>query len=190
VAFEQQVGGEQQAGRDDPRDPRTNLFIAAVLEADGASLPVTVRNLSDYGALVEGPALPALGTAVRLLRGSLHAAGTVAWSSGRRCGLRLTDPVPVALWMAKPGNVAQAEIDAAVRALRAGRAAPSPPEADTVAAPELSVKIRDLEALLDTVSDDLAAAPETVARHSAQLQSLDLLAQGLAKLRASVEQSG
>jgi len=174
------------AGQEPPRAARTNLFIAAVLEIGTASLPVTVRNLSESGALIEGAALPPEGTHVRLVRGSLAAAGKVAWLRERRCGLRLTDPVPIALWMAKPGNVGQAEIDAAVRQIKAGKPLAEPPAAEPTAAPDLVATISELEAQLAAVSDDLASAPETVARHAGQLQTLDLLAQGLVRLRLLV----
>ena len=182
---ERGIGGEQGAAHEPARAARTNLFIAAVLEWGGGSAPVTVRNLSETGALIEGAVLPLAGIDVRLVRGSLVAAGTVAWAKDRRCGLTLSDPVPVALWMAKPGNVGQAEIDAAVRRIKAGQAIAALPP---TAAPDqdLAASIRALEAQLDAVSEELASDSETVARHAEQLQTLDLLAQGLARLRGQV----
>ncbi|GAC1582021.1 MAG: hypothetical protein NVS3B5_16300 [Sphingomicrobium sp.] len=60
----------------------------------------------------------------------------------------------------------------------------------STAKPSLEASIRELEAQLAEVSDELASASETVARHAEQLQTLDLLAQGLARLRAQVTVSG
>lgn len=178
-----------EAGRAEPqREPRTNMFIAALLEWDAGSTPVTVRNLSDHGAMAEGAGLPPTGTTVRLVRGTLSAVGVVAWASERRCGLRIQELVAVAKWLAKPVNAAQAEIDAAVRRIKAGQ---SMPPASVIASspasePDLAASIRALEAQLAAVSDELASSPETIARHMEQLQTLDLLAQGLARLRGRV----
>ena len=185
------MAGEKQTQSDPLREPRTNMFIAALLEWGAGSASVTVRNLSESGALVEGAAMPPTDAEVRLVRGSLSAAGTVAWVTERRCGLRLEGPVPVALWMAKPGNVGQAEIDAAVRRIKAGQAVtPLPnvtvPGSLLASEPDLTASIRALEAQLAAVSDELASDPETVVRHSTQLQTLDLMAQGLARLREGV----
>ena len=44
------------------RTPRTNMFIAAVVEWSGATHPVTIRNLSLDGALIEGATMPPVGT--------------------------------------------------------------------------------------------------------------------------------
>lgn len=178
-----------EAGRaESQREPRTNMFIAALLEWDAGSTPVTVRNLSEHGALVEGAGLPPTGTTVRLVRGALSAAGAVAWANERRCGLRLEGLVAVAPWMAKPGNARQTEIDAAVRRIRAGHIMPpgAALASSPVSEPDFAVSIRALEAQLAAVSDEFASTPETIARHPEQLQTLDLLAQGLARLRERV----
>ncbi len=140
-----------KSGHEPPRAARTNLFIAAVLEIGSASLPVTARNLSESGALIEGQALPPAGSAIRLVRGSLAAAGSMAWVHDRRGGLKLTDPIPIALWMAKPGNVGQADIDAAVRRIKAGQAVAAP-AVSPAAVPSLADSLRELEQLLAAVS--------------------------------------
>lgn len=178
------LGGANRARSEAPRLPRTNMFIAAVIEFGGCSLPVTIRNLSVDGALVEGPGLPNAGTSVRLVRGSLSAAADVVWGGGQRCGLRLRNPVTVAHWMARPGTVRQVEVDLAVRRLKDGHLPPASPAAGPT--PSLEASIQELEAQLAAISDALASAPETIARHPEQLQLLDLMAQGLARLRRRV----
>jgi len=91
--------------------------------------------------------------------------------------------------MAKPPNVRQEEVDAAVGRIKAGQAlaaAPHPPK--TAIAAHFAASIGALEAQLAAVSDDLASNPKTVAPHADQLQALDLLAQGLARLRGQVSE--
>lgn len=102
------------------RAPRTNMFIAAALLLDGVSAPVTIRNLSTLGALIETPCVTAPAAPFSLQRGSLIASGTVAWSTKNRCGLRFESPVSVRDWMAPPANSRQAQVDATIAQIRSG----------------------------------------------------------------------
>lgn len=170
------------------RDMRTNMFIAALLQWGGGSTPVTVRNMSPAGALLEGATLPPPGTPATLTRGSLSASGKVAWTSERRCGLHLTGLLDVACWMARPGNSRQAEIDRAVQHVKAGgdclTAAPPPlPAPPFSCGAQQLAHIKVLEQLVADLGEALISDPETIIRHSAALQKLDLLAQGLERLR-------
>ena len=170
------------------RAVRTNMFIAALLRWDGCSAPVTVRNMSPGGALVEGATLPPPGTFATLCRGSLSVSGNVAWSNERRCGLHLTGMLDVAGWMARPDNTGQAQIDRAVQQYKSG-VGPLTTVPPPLPAPPLScgaqqvAQIRALEQLVADLSEALASDPETIIRHGAALQKLDLLAQGLERLR-------
>src|SRR5574338_707014 len=95
--------------------PRTNLFLAAVLHGGKSSSPVRLRNMSSEGALAEGVDVPQAGSEVRLVRGSLAASATVAWSAQGRCGLHFSSPVSVREWLAPPANQDQQRVDDAVR---------------------------------------------------------------------------
>ncbi|MEO6248672.1 MAG: hypothetical protein ABIO85_08865 [Sphingomicrobium sp.] len=175
------------AGPEPVRARRTNLFISAVLHVGATTIPVTIRNLSAHGALVEGTTLPPVGTEVRLVRGSLGSVGAAMWVSERRCGLSLEGPIAAEQWLAKPGNLGQAEIDAAVQRIKAGQVpVPTTLAIALLGDSDLPASVRTLEAQLAAVSDALASSPETIARHGAELQSLDLLAQRLARLRRQV----
>ena len=176
-----------QQERDAVRDPRTNMFMAAVLHWAGRSAPVTLRNLSPTGALVEGAVLPMAGELIHLVRGTLCADGNVAWSVGRRCGVRLGHLIDVAKWMAPPGKSQPTPIGLTAEA---GRHLAIPPPVPSPMSrsiePSPARLLRDLERLLLDVSNDLASDSATVARHGTQLQKLDLIAQGLVRLRGSV----
>ena len=105
----------------DPRsDPRSHVFLMAVLATGATSHPVRVRNLSAQGALLEGGDLPPENATVSLKRGSLTAAGKVAWARGRHCGIRFIGPIAVAEWVDRAGVVGQQRIDAAVAEFRNG----------------------------------------------------------------------
>jgi hypothetical protein len=104
---------------DDPRsDPRSSVFLTAVLYAGAAQTPVRIRNLSTQGALLEGADLPAEGTIVQIRRGSLSAAGDIAWSRDQHCGLRFAALIEVASWIDRAGPVGQQRIDAAIADFR------------------------------------------------------------------------
>ena len=99
-------------------DPRSNVFLTAVLCASGAQTNVRVRNLSAHGALLEGPGLPAEGAVVQIRRGSLSIAGHIAWSRDQYCGVRFASVIEVGAWIERAGPIGQQRIDAAIANFR------------------------------------------------------------------------
>lgn len=75
------------------RSRRSNVLMAASVEFDGAVTAVKLRNLSKDGALVEASGLPAIGSAVKFLKGELALSGTVAWERGDRAGIAFDHPL-------------------------------------------------------------------------------------------------
>lgn len=69
------------------RTSRSNVLLAAAIEAAGSSSPVTMRNLSSEGALIEADDLPIEGTCVLFRKNELAVPGYVAWVKGRRAGI-------------------------------------------------------------------------------------------------------
>jgi hypothetical protein len=107
------------SSKEDPRsDPRSHVFLMAVLSTDATSSAVRVRNLSPQGALLEGSNLPAEKRNVCLKRGSLSTEGQIAWSGGRQCGIRFSEPIVVAEWVERAGPVGQQRIDETVAEFR------------------------------------------------------------------------
>ncbi len=116
-SFVQVIAGSES----DPRSgPRSNVFLMAMLDVGSSAFPVRVRNLSLHGALLEAAQLPRDGTAVRLMRGSLYAAGEVAWQSDRHCGVRFNRPMDVEEWVKCAGPIGQQRIDSIVAEYRDG----------------------------------------------------------------------
>ena len=111
---------------DDPRsDPRSNVFLTAVLCASGTQTNVRVRNLSPHGALLEGPGLPAERSVVQIRRGSLSVAGDIAWSRDQHCGVRFASNIEVGAWIERAGPIGQQRIDAAIADFRRQPTRPS-----------------------------------------------------------------
>lgn len=166
------------------RAPRTNMFIAAALLLDGVSAPVTIRNLSMLGALIETPCVTAPAAPFSLQRGSLIASGTVAWSTKNRCGLRFESPVSVRDWMAPPTNSRQAQVDATIAQIRSGGLSLSHGASHTLTdvfnQREMLAKVSKM---IEELGEQLATDRDVVARHSCALQNIDRALQLLAALR-------
>ena len=75
------------------RSHRSNVLLAASIEASGASLPVKLRNLSTEGALVEGDDLPVEGSEVLFRRNELSVTSRVAWVHGKHAGVAFRRPI-------------------------------------------------------------------------------------------------
>ncbi len=179
------------------RQPRKNLLLAASIEAGALSAPVRIRNLSETGALIDGAALPDVGTELTLRRMEIEIGATVVWRMGGRCGIRFAGNVSVDDWAIGKRRTAslfernQAGVDARQAAVRSGAAlsaedgAPTitPPHADVVEeriAEELAYLRRVLDSVGDTLSDDAII----LQRHSGALQQIDIACQTLAELGA------
>jgi hypothetical protein len=87
------------------RSRRSNLWMAASLEIAGVTVPVTLRNLSAEGALIEGDHGLSPGDEIVFLKNDLSVAGRVAWVDGRRAGLAFSmslDPETVLRYVPVP----------------------------------------------------------------------------------------
>jgi hypothetical protein len=166
-------------------EPRTNVAVMASMAALSASGSVMICNLSTRGAMIEGERLPGVGERVELRRGEMLVVGRVVWRDLRKAGLQFDDLIEVADWLPTTHSGQQA-VDKLFQQLKAGidqSPAPriKPASAPLVEADELERTADSLEALADT----LAADAEVIARHSTQLQTLDIATQVLRKLAAA-----
>src|SRR5688572_28268302 len=75
------------------RSHRSNVLLAASIEASGASLPVKLRNLSTEGALIEGDDLPVEGSEVLFRRNELSVKSCLAWVHGKQAGVAFKRPI-------------------------------------------------------------------------------------------------
>jgi hypothetical protein len=84
---------------------RESRYIAnapATLLWDGITEPVTIDNVSSYGALVRGLYLPPVAARVTLIADHLEVCGTVIWRGDERCGLLLSRAVDPLAAIAEP----------------------------------------------------------------------------------------
>lgn len=173
--------------------PRSSMFLVAVMRSGTEQAPVKVRNMSPNGAMVDTPFAPSRGTSVDLMRGPFIARGTVMWSSGNRVGLRFSSEVSVKEWLAPPTAVHQQRVDDIVALVKAGGLPQlESASADHAASREVRTHeqlVDDLAAtmrLLGDLEDDLASCDETLARHGMKLQNLDIAMQMLRAVAAEL----
>jgi hypothetical protein len=86
------VGNEPERRRAD----RVRLLLSARLVTTIDEFPVTLRDISLTGAMVEGPRLPSAGLDVILKRGGFEIFSLIVWVDGRRAGLEFETPLAVA----------------------------------------------------------------------------------------------
>jgi hypothetical protein len=177
---------------------RTNLMLAATIEASGRACAVRIRNLSETGALVEGSRLPEAGASLVLRRGDLQISATIAWAAGERRGVRFDSPTPVHEWTGgkpKPlectGLRDQRRVDALQAEARNGPAAGHDyGSAGRDACENLDARLADelayVQRLLENVGDELITEPLFVQRHAQTLQGIDLASQILAHIASII----
>jgi hypothetical protein len=179
------------------RPPRKNLLLAASIEAGALSAPVRIRNLSETGALIDGAALPDVGTELTLRRLEIEIGATVMWRTGGRCGIRFAGNVSVDDWVIGKRRTSalfehsQAGVDARQAAVRSGISLPADNGAPTLAPPRADVlegriaeELAYLRRVLDSVGDVLSDDTIILQRHSGALQQIDVACQTLAELGA------
>ena len=156
----------------------------AALYADGRSVtPVRVRNISKTGALVEGATLPPVGTPVRLSRASLNASGCVIWLEQGKAGLRFEAPVGVGDWLPQGRRgIGQQFVDELFHQKRVGvNGASATPAYDGAS---LAEQLLELRLSLERAGEALVLDAAVASRHALTLQSIDCVAQALARLAA------
>ncbi|PSJ39121.1 hypothetical protein C7I55_16710 [Sphingomonas deserti] len=163
-------------------------MLAASIEAGALNAPVRIRNLSETGAAIEGPALPHIGASFTLRRLDVSIAGVVMWVTGGRCGVHFDGKICVTDWIS--GSRAplsatrdQTRVDTIQAAIRTGSGfIPQAPvhqttevQADLDA--RLSQELAFVRRLLEQLGEELSDEPAVLARHMRALQSFDLAGQ-------------
>jgi hypothetical protein len=166
---------------------RANLMLAASIEGPGFNASVRIRNLSETGALLEGPDLPPVGSSFRLSRLKMHIAGTVVWLRAPRCGVRFEGPTSVSDWIA--GNSTAGSKGAAGSVL--ARANAPLPGGDGANRPE---GVQSPRAIDYRIARELSSLQELLKQAASELEgepgARDRVGPVLEKLAAATEIAG
>lgn len=171
---------------------RTRLFLAATMRFARVSAPIRLRDLSTFGARIEGARLPDAGTTVQIVRGTLGGSGTIVWRDSKGCGVRFDEPLDLDAWMPGLASRDQVSVDELVEAVRSGSAdvlphpPPTPPPIPVRALlpARLAEELAYVARLLDGLGEELSGEPLVVMRHAVKLQDLDISAQILGHVAA------
>jgi hypothetical protein len=172
-----------------PRAPRKNVMLAATISAGIVSKPVRICNLSEEGAMIDGPGLPEVGTALMLRRLDMSTFATVIWNHSGRCGLSLKRRIAVGDWIAGVKAAAdgagegQSRVDQLLSAIRSGTAlpveteAPVPNPADARPLEQsIAAELARVKRMLDEVSEELTDDIDVLMRHQRAMQRFDIAA--------------
>ncbi len=168
------------------REERVDLLVRASFHASEGGGMVRLCNISNWGALIEGEGLPAVGNQVELRRGPLMVTGRVVWRAADQAGISFDERTEVTEWF--PDAPPQASVDRAFQRIleEFSRRESDKPQPVSLAPTHNSVITVDdmqrvagsLDALADALSDDI----NVVMKHAEKLQVLDIAAQLLRKL--------
>jgi len=172
-------------------EARSNIFVDATIASDGMCGPIRIRNLSSVGALIEGQKVPSEGSRVRLSRGDLRIAGTIAWQNGERAGVCFDSVVSVPEWLPRSRRGQQQRIDKVVHALKSSAPGPAGSVVLPVQSPmDLRTELLGLEHSLRRIAEDLAHDIAMCELHLHDVQLIDIAAQTLARVAAIVDEKG
>ncbi|HKY82652.1 MAG TPA: PilZ domain-containing protein [Sphingobium sp.] len=77
------------------REARSEVNIPATLVEEGVGTPVTIKNISSYGALLDGRSVPTIGSQVTIITDRHELWATVIWTRDGQCGVLLSQPLDV-----------------------------------------------------------------------------------------------
>jgi len=142
--------------------------------------------MSETGAMIDGAALPDVGTALILRRLAVDIGATVVWHADGRCGIRFGGLVSIDEWVAGErqaqgsGTAGQARVDAIQLAIRSGTSLPQDidPSGRSVSSSKgldhrIVEELLYVTRLLHTFGDDLVKDPMIVQRYGKTLQNFD-----------------
>ena len=159
---------------DNRAEGRSNVFLTAMLDTGDSSIPVRIRNLSSRGALIDGPALPSVGTSVRLLRGRLAATGELAWKGTGQAGVNFGREIDVDDWVQRIGHSGQQRVDGVIAALRSSTRVPE----EFQASPNPK-SLASISAALNEICERVAARPNLSVELGEELLNLEDIARAL-----------
>ena len=75
------------------KEKRFAVDIQSMIAWEGIYEPVTIKNISSYGALLQGRSFPPINSRITIITEGLEVCGTVIWLGADQCGVLLLAPV-------------------------------------------------------------------------------------------------
>jgi len=144
--------------------------------------------MSPRGALVEAAGLPAVGTQVRLSRGSISVTGEIIWADKQKAGVHFDSPTAPNDWMPRGNRGAGQQLaDELAHQTRLGSPSRISAPATPSHSPQLSEELLRLHQVLMLAGGELASSNALTASQLIALQEIDAAAQRLANLASEVD---
>lgn len=157
---------------------RINTLLAADARVGDKCWQVRIRNMSQFGAMVETPVKVDIKTSILVKRGALHAAGEVVWRRDGVFGVRFFEPADVREWLGVSTHEAVASIGHPPELKTQAADAPS----DAALTFRIAEEIAYVERVLSAVAGVLSEDPILRVRHCGRMQELSIAAEMLKQL--------
>lgn len=159
---------------------RKNTLFAADALVGNSRWSVKIRNISQFGAMVETDVKVDAKSAVLIKRGNLHAAGEVVWSHNGVFGIRFFEPTTPDDWLRIRVQEAVPAVEVASDPVQADELP------DAVLAQRIVEELGYVERVVATIAGALAEDAILRVRHVARIQELSIAAEMLNQLAAVI----
>lgn len=165
---------------------RRNMFLAASLCMGESSTQCRIRNMTEFGALVECDSTMPVGTTVILARGELSVAGEVRWSRSTHFGMKFSDFIEIQKWLDEATTIPSFTLRKPVT-----REAPYAQRTsikdetildDKTINRRISEELLYISRIVEEIGGILVKDPVLRVRHAASLQLLDMGQQMLSEI--------
>ena len=174
---------------------RSKMFLAATLGVGESAKQCRIRNMSDFGALIECGSIMTVGSTVIIARGALRAAGEVKWSSDGLLGIKFSGQIEIQEWLGEPFSTVS-------RPTLRNPVTPKVPESSAALIHEkvviddntinwrLAEELLYVSRIVEGIGELLVKDPLLRVRHPMSLQHLDMGQQMLSELAQIVKAEG
>lgn len=78
------------------------MFLAAILGLGESASQCRLRNMTQFGAMVECDSIMPIGSTVIITRGELSVAGEIKWSNSNQFGIKFSEKIDIKKWLVEP----------------------------------------------------------------------------------------
>lgn len=151
---------------------RVNTLFAADAQVGSSTWPVKVRNISQFGALLETSVKVDVGSSIVIKRGILRAAGEIVWRRQSAFGVRFFEPADVEQWLGVPTRDV---LPVHQEATRKSSGALS----DEVISKRVAEELAYVERIIGVAAAVLSDDPILRIRHCSKIQELCIAAENI-----------
>lgn len=161
------------------------MFLAAILGFGESASQCRLRNMTEFGAMVECGSVMPIGSTVLIARGELSVAGEVKWSHGTQFGIKFSEKIDIERWLVEPFANPNASHKPMKRRLSPDSTSSSKDKElldDKTINERLVEELLYVSRIVEGIGGVLINDPLLKLRHATNLQQLDMGQQMLSEL--------